>query len=218
MSAGKQYKWEVKPGGSGAMDQATATAVKNANAASTSQSLRYNPANAHAPSVGADSASIAHAMSVPDSKHGHVEFQKGDGSSAVGADSATISHALHAPKPPRTINAIDKTQVGQPVAHPRPPVSRACPLAFFWFGHAKEATTGLPVSPLDVGEEYLLGGIFFFSFPLLRLHCCTAIQNWGRLVGAHMAAVCALLCSRSLASLACSKCDERTSKASSLPF
>ncbi|EDQ88966.1 uncharacterized protein MONBRDRAFT_32545 [Monosiga brevicollis MX1] len=108
MSAPK--KWEVKPGGSGAIDMATATAMKNAKNASQAQSLRYNPGQAHAPTIDAGSSSIAHAMSVPDSKHTQLEFQKGTGESKVGVDSFAVSSAMKAPAPPRTINTVDKTR------------------------------------------------------------------------------------------------------------
>merc|ERR1711907_15899 len=112
----KNFKWSVKAGGSGAMDQATATAVSNSNAASKSHLLRINPGNAHAPKLDKDASSIAHATSVPDHSKESLKFQKGDGTSAVSADSAAIAHAVNAPKAPRTINTVDKTK--QVTSHP----------------------------------------------------------------------------------------------------
>lgn len=85
--------------------------AENSNSTSQVSSLQINKGGDTAPTMGADSSAIAHAMNVPDSKHESLAFQKGDGTSQMGADSAALAHAMNAPKPPRHIGTIDKTQV-----------------------------------------------------------------------------------------------------------
>jgi hypothetical protein len=77
MSEKKQYKWQVKPGGTlpadtlnikAATDQAGTTSIK--------QSLAIN--------------------------------KGGEGAPKMDLNSQSVNHAVNAPKPPQTVNAVDK--------------------------------------------------------------------------------------------------------------
>jgi len=47
---------------------------------------------------------------VPDSTFNKREFAKAEGRPNIDANSSAVSAALKAPKPPRSINSVDKTQ------------------------------------------------------------------------------------------------------------
>jgi hypothetical protein len=109
MSDKKQYKWQVRPGGTlpadtlnikSATDQTGSTSIKH--------SLAINKGGENAPTIDIQSQSINHATSVPDSTFNQREFAKGEGKPVIDNQSFSVSQAMNAPKPPRTINAIDK--------------------------------------------------------------------------------------------------------------
>eukprot|EP00056_Hartaetosiga_gracilis_P019221 m.13446 g.13446 ORF g.13446 m.13446 type:complete len:121 (+) comp7515_c0_seq1:92-454(+) len=109
MSEKKEYKWQVRPGGtipSDALNVKHATDQKGST--SQAQSLAINKGGDQAPTVDMNSQAINHATSVPDSTFNQREFAKGEGKPVIDNQSFSVMNATNAPKPPRTINTVDK--------------------------------------------------------------------------------------------------------------
>ena len=107
----KDFKWQVKPGGTlppdtlnikAATDQTGSTSIVKSLAVSKAEGSH---------TITTDSLSVKHATSVPDSKFSQVEFAKGSGESHLDSNSTAIKAALNAPTKPVAVNAVDKTQV-----------------------------------------------------------------------------------------------------------
>lgn len=78
---------------------------------SLKQSLSINKGIEDSPTIDASAQSIAHATHVPDATFNKREFAKSEGRPIIDGNSAAVAAALKAPKPPRTINSVDKTKV-----------------------------------------------------------------------------------------------------------
>ena len=91
-----------------------------AGAVSQHKSLGINKGGESAPAIDAQSLGVAHATNVPDHSFGKTQFAKAEGTPQMDASSGAIAHALAAPKPPASVNAVDKTQVRRKAARRRP--------------------------------------------------------------------------------------------------
>ncbi|EGD75067.1 hypothetical protein PTSG_06724 [Salpingoeca rosetta] len=111
MSEKKEYKWQVRPGGTIPADSVGVKhAMSQTGQTSQKASLSINKGGDAAPTIDSSSQSIAHATSVPDPTFNKREFAKAEGRPNIDASSSAVSAALQAPKPPRTINSVDKTR------------------------------------------------------------------------------------------------------------
>lgn len=107
----KEYKWEVRPGGTIPADSLSVKhATSQSGQTSMKNSLAINKGVEEAPTIDTQSQSIAHATSVPDPTFNKREFAKSEGRPNIDGQSSAVAAALKAPKPPRTIGSVDKTQ------------------------------------------------------------------------------------------------------------
>ena len=108
----KQYKWTVKQGGTLPVD---AISVKHSTeqkgSTSQAQSLAINKGGDNAPTIDMNSFSVNHATTVPDGRFGQREFAMGEGKPIIDNESFSVKNATSAPKPPRTINTVDKANM-----------------------------------------------------------------------------------------------------------
>ena len=112
MAEKKEYKWQVRPGGTVPVDALNVVAATSqTGSTSLKKSLGINKGGESAPAIDAQSLGVAHATNVPDHSFGKTQFAKAEGTPQMDASSGAIAHALAAPKPPASVNAVDKTQM-----------------------------------------------------------------------------------------------------------
>lgn len=117
MSEHREYKWQVKPGGTVPADSVSIkTATSQTGQTSIKKSLQIQKGEG-SPTIDSSAMSVSHAMSVPDPTFNQRQFAKGEGKPNVSHDSVAITSAINAPRPPRTINSVDKTQQVRNNAH-----------------------------------------------------------------------------------------------------
>eukprot|EP01147_Barroeca_monosierra_P009665 gene9665-1878_t len=111
MAEKKEFKWQVRPGGTIPSDSlGVKHATGQSGSTSLKQSLSINKGIEDSPTIDASAQSIAHATHVPDATFNKREFAKSEGRPIIDGNSAAVAAALKAPKPPRTINSVDKTK------------------------------------------------------------------------------------------------------------
>eukprot|EP00049_Salpingoeca_infusionum_P024564 m.16268 g.16268 ORF g.16268 m.16268 type:complete len:121 (+) comp7009_c0_seq1:322-684(+) len=112
MAEKKQYKWEVRAGGTLPADSLSVKhATEQKGSTSIVKSLKIDKGGETAPTIDSSAMGVAHATSVPDPTFNQREFAKGEGKPTIDDKASSVAHAVAAPKPPRTIGTVDKSKM-----------------------------------------------------------------------------------------------------------